>query len=74
MAAFKIQFFRVLPALASHFLLKIERFYCFRLPKRHSNFQKRTHELKMSENEFRLEASDWEKSCFENGSCLPAEF
>ena len=28
----------------------------------------------MSENGFRLEASDWEKSCFENGSCLPAEF
>ena len=28
----------------------------------------------MSETGFRLEASDWEKSCFENGSCLPAEF
>ena len=28
----------------------------------------------MSENGFRLEASDREKSCFENGSCLPAEF
>ena len=49
-------------------------FIGLRLPKRHSKLQKSTNELKMSENGFRLEASDWEKSCFENGSCLPAEF
>ena len=49
-------------------------FIGLRLPKSHSKLQKSTNELKMSENGFRLEASDWEKSCFENGSCLPAEF